>query len=84
MTKLQGAVRMNNQYDIIAIGAGPGGTVSAGLAAHEGKKVPAVDKNPSAGGIITTISDYSFFRGIQIQLSQSSGFSVGGPYASME
>lgn len=37
-------------YDVIVVGAGPGGTTAAALLAHGGKRVLLVDKNPRAGG----------------------------------
>lgn len=42
------------KYDVIVIGAGPGGSAAAALLAREGKKVLLVDKNKSAGGRMMT------------------------------
>lgn len=57
---------MNNKFDIIIIGAGIGGLVSAALAAKYRKKVLIVDKNPFPGGYISSISQNGFIfdRGI--------------------
>ena len=45
----------SREYDLIVIGAGPGGATLASLAANEGKKVLVVDKNPAAGGRMMTV-----------------------------
>src|SRR5271155_3123454 len=41
---------MNNSYDLIVIGAGPGGYVAAIRAAQLGKNVAVVDKRTALGG----------------------------------
>lgn len=41
---------MDTKFDVIVIGAGPGGSSAAALLAKKGKKVLLIDKNPSAGG----------------------------------
>src|SRR5215831_19388313 len=41
---------MPDRYDVIVIGAGPGGYVAAIRAAQLGKKVACVDKRPTLGG----------------------------------
>jgi phytoene dehydrogenase-like protein len=53
-------------YDVIVIGAGPGGSAAAALLAKEGKKVLLVDKNKSAGGKMMTIHDKDGFHESQI------------------
>ena len=53
---------MNNHYDVIVVGAGPGGSAAAALLAKEGKKVLLVDKNKSAGGRMMTIHDKEGFH----------------------
>lgn len=41
---------MKKDYDVIVIGAGPGGSAAAAILAKAGKNVLLVDKNSSAGG----------------------------------
>ena len=49
---------MNNQFDVIVIGAGPGGATIAALLAHSDKKVLLIDKNPKPGGRMMTINKW--------------------------
>lgn len=53
---------MDNHYDAIVVGAGPGGSAAAALLAKEGRKVLLVDKNKSAGGRMMTIHDREGFH----------------------
>lgn len=53
---------MDIKYDVIVIGAGPGGSSAAALLAKEGKKVLLVDKNKSAGGRMMGIHDSQGFN----------------------
>lgn len=53
---------MDNKYDMIVVGAGPGGSSAAALLAKEGKKVLLVDKNKSAGGRMMGIHDSQGFN----------------------
>lgn len=53
---------MDKNYDVIVVGAGPGGSSAAALLAHEGKKVLLVDKNKSAGGRMMSIHDSQGFH----------------------
>lgn len=53
---------MNKKYDVIVIGAGPGGSAAAALLAKKGKKVLLVDKNKSAGGRMMTIHNNEGFH----------------------
>ncbi len=46
---------MSNQFDIIVVGAGPGGASAAALLAKKGKRVLLVDKNNKAGGRMMTL-----------------------------
>ncbi|MDP6930652.1 MAG: FAD-dependent oxidoreductase, partial [Planctomycetota bacterium] len=46
---------MTTQFDIIVVGAGPGGASAAALLAKKGKRVLLVDKNNKAGGRMTTL-----------------------------
>ncbi len=46
---------MHNHYDIIVVGAGPGGASAAALLAKQGKRVLLVDKNKKAGGRMMTL-----------------------------
>ncbi len=46
---------MENSYDLIVIGSGPGGYVAAIRAAQLGMKVACVDKRPSLGGTCLNI-----------------------------
>ncbi|BCJ98499.1 phytoene desaturase family protein [Anaerocolumna chitinilytica] len=50
------------KYDVIVVGAGPGGSAAAALLAKEGKRVMLVDKNKSAGGRMMTIHDKEGFH----------------------
>lgn len=47
-------------YDVIVVGAGPGGTTVASLLAKSGKKVLLVDKNPAPGGRMMTVRKDGF------------------------
>jgi phytoene dehydrogenase-like protein len=49
-----------HNYDIIVVGAGPGGTAIGALLAKRGYKVLIVDKNPRAGGRMMTIHKDGF------------------------
>ncbi|MBT4521072.1 MAG: FAD-dependent oxidoreductase [Halieaceae bacterium] len=51
---------MTNQYDVIVIGAGPGGASAAALLAKKGKRVLLVDKNKKAGGRMMTLQRDGF------------------------
>jgi len=51
---------MTNQFDIIVVGAGPGGASVAALLAKKGKRVLLVDKNNKAGGRMTTVQRGGF------------------------
>lgn len=46
---------MRDEYDVIVIGAGPGGATLAGLCARAGKRVLLVEKNDRAGGKAQTL-----------------------------
>jgi D-hydroxyproline dehydrogenase subunit alpha len=43
---------MNARFDVLVVGAGPGGLVAAATAAEAGMRVCLVDDNPAAGGQI--------------------------------
>src|SRR5579871_2368072 len=45
----------SNQYDLVVIGAGPGGYVAAIRAAQLGMKVACVEKRPTLGGTCLNI-----------------------------
>ena len=47
---------MDNQYDVIVIGSGPGGEGAAMKASKEGRRVAIVEGRPSVGGDCTHIS----------------------------
>ena len=49
-----------NVFDVIVIGAGPGGTTVASLLANDGKKVLLVDKNNVPGGRMETFKKNGF------------------------
>ncbi|HZJ75713.1 MAG TPA: NAD(P)-binding protein [Clostridia bacterium] len=49
---------MNNNWDVIVVGAGLGGLTAAATAAYKGKKVLLLEKNNTLGGVMT-----SFVRG---------------------
>lgn len=44
----------NNQYDLIVVGGGITGLVSAYLASKEGKKVAVVENSNNFGGLLNT------------------------------
>ena len=46
---------MENNYDAIVVGAGPGGVTVASLLSNSGKKVLLADKNPKCGGRMMTV-----------------------------
>ena len=41
---------VNSKYDVIVVGAGPGGSTTAALLARRGLRVLLLDKNERAGG----------------------------------
>jgi len=47
--------QVTEQYDVVVIGAGPGGATIAALLAHEGRKVLLAEKNDRAGGKAMTL-----------------------------
>jgi prolycopene isomerase len=51
---------MNNKYDIVVIGSGIGGLVSALLLSKSGRKVLIVEKGPGAGGYLKGFRDDGF------------------------
>jgi phytoene dehydrogenase-like protein len=51
---------MQGEYDVIVVGAGPGGSACAALLAHRGLSVLLLDKNPRAGGRMMRIEKDGF------------------------
>jgi prolycopene isomerase len=51
---------MNTQFDVIVVGAGPGGSACAALLARRGLHVLVVDKNPRPGGRMMLIEKDGF------------------------
>ncbi len=51
---------MSDRYDVIVVGAGPGGATSAALLAKAGLKVLLLEKNSQAGGKTMTVSKNGF------------------------
>lgn len=51
---------MSNRYDVIVVGAGPGGATCAAILAKSGLKVLLLDKNAQAGGKTMTVSRNGF------------------------
>lgn len=51
---------METRYDVIVVGAGPGGSSCAALLAHRGLRVLLLDKNPRAGGRMMLIEKDGF------------------------
>ncbi|HEY5948550.1 MAG TPA: NAD(P)/FAD-dependent oxidoreductase [Kofleriaceae bacterium] len=43
-----------SDYDAIVIGSGVGGSVTAGLLAHDGARVLVLEKNPDLGGVLAS------------------------------
>ncbi|MPM28686.1 Monomeric sarcosine oxidase [bioreactor metagenome] len=58
----EGERLMDRHYDVIVVGAGPGGSAAAALLAKAGRKVLLIDKNKSAGGRMMTIHDKAGFH----------------------
>jgi len=54
---------MNSRFDVVVVGAGPGGIAAAAVAAETGKRVCLLDANPAPGGQI--------WRGISAQKAKS-------------
>ena len=52
---------MNENFDAIVVGAGPGGSTISALLASQGYKVLLVDKNPRAGGRMMTVQKDGFY-----------------------
>ena len=52
--------KLDHNFDIIVVGAGPGGSAIGALLAKQGYKVLMVDKNPRAGGRMMTIHKDGF------------------------
>ncbi len=52
--------KSNNTFDIIVVGAGPGGSAIGALLAKRGYRILLVDKNPRAGGRMMTIHKGGF------------------------
>ena len=55
-----GSAEMNNNYDVIVIGAGPGGVTCSALLAKWGLKTLVIDKNSQPGGKMMTVSQDGF------------------------
>lgn len=53
---------MSNHFDVIVIGAGPGGSTAAAVLAKKGKHVLLLEKNKSAGGRMSVIHDSQGFH----------------------
>ncbi len=51
---------MENLFDAIVVGAGPGGSAIAAILAKEGLRVLLVDKNKAAGGKMMTVQRDGF------------------------
>lgn len=51
---------MSDRYDVIVVGAGPGGATCAAILAKSGLKVLLLDKNSQAGGKTMTVSRNGF------------------------
>ena len=58
-----GCVGMSARFDVVVVGAGPGGMAAAAVAAEAGKRVCLLDANPAPGGQI--------WRGISAQKAKS-------------
>ncbi len=52
---------MSKEYDVIVVGAGPGGSTLAALLAKNGLNVLMLDKNSKAGGKMLTINRDGFY-----------------------
>jgi prolycopene isomerase len=51
-----GVRSIDNDFDVIVVGAGYGGVTAAALCAHDGKRVALIDKTPRAGGKTQTLT----------------------------
>jgi NADPH-dependent 2,4-dienoyl-CoA reductase/sulfur reductase-like enzyme len=47
--QVEGQSREKSRFDVIVVGAGPGGSTLAALVAKMGRRVLLIDKNPSVG-----------------------------------
>ncbi|MFH1380696.1 MAG: NAD(P)/FAD-dependent oxidoreductase [Candidatus Omnitrophota bacterium] len=59
---------MRKKYDIIVIGSGIGGLVSAALLVDSGKKVLIVEKEPKPGGYLTEFKNEGFAFDVSLHL----------------
>ena len=58
---MAGGVGTNKEYDVIVVGAGPGGSAVAALLARAGLRTLLLDKNKAAGGRMMTVQRDGFF-----------------------
>lgn len=59
---------MKDKYDIIIIGSGIGGLVSAALLSKAGKKVLVIEKEPKPGGYLSEFKDGEFIFDVSLHL----------------
>ncbi|MFC1576388.1 phytoene desaturase family protein [Candidatus Omnitrophota bacterium] len=59
---------MRSKYDIVVIGAGIGGLVSAAILAESGKKVLVIEKEPKPGGYLTEFRNEHFVFDVSLHL----------------
>lgn len=59
---------MNDRYDIVVIGSGIGGLVSAALLSKAGKKVLIIEKEPKPGGYLTEFRTDDFVFDVSLHL----------------
>jgi len=59
---------MKDKYDIVVIGSGIGGLVSAALLSNAGKKVLIIEKEPKPGGYLTEFKDEGFLFDVSLHL----------------
>jgi len=64
---------MKNKYDIIIIGSGIGGLVSAALLVNSGKKILIIEKEPKPGGYLTEFKNEGFTFDVSLHLLNSCG-----------
>jgi len=59
---------LKNKYDIVIIGSGIGGLVSAALLAESGKSILIVEKEPSPGGYLKVFRENGFMFDVSLHL----------------
>jgi prolycopene isomerase len=64
---------MNNKYDIVVIGSGVGGLVSAALLSELDEKILIIEKGPGPGGYLTEFRSGDFIFDVSLHLLNGCG-----------